>query len=404
MIKERFSYLIITTLSIAVTIGLIASPIARAASTEYTADSKVVTIYDGDSEKTVITKGKLVSDALNDAKIKVGKYDAVSPAANSVINDSVAVVRIDRARPVTVVDNGSVSSRVVTPAVDQGKVANKADSDLKSNDTASTHLVTDFVASGGAGEQMKIKRAIPVTFNIYGQTITLRTQKSTVREMLKEAGINLQESDTASINLDTPITEGMPSFNIWRNGIQTIEATEDVPFDTEVHEDSTKQTGYHEVQTVGQVGKKTVIYQVNMQNGVEVGRNKISEVITVQPVKQVEIKGTKVVLPSGSHTDWMAMAGISESDYGYVEYIVSHEGSWCPYRWQGDSSCINHGSVRDSLGYGMFQATPGRKMSSAGSDWATNPITQIKWANSYAIGRYGSWKAAYDHKASRGWW
>jgi len=52
----------------------------------------------------------------------------------------------------------------------------------------------------------------------------------------------------------------------------------------------------------------------------------------------------------------------------------------------------------------MFQATPGTKMASAGADWLTNPVTQIRWATSYAVGRYGSWAAAYNFKTSRGWW
>ena len=38
----------------------------------------------------------------------------------------------------------------------------------------------------------------------------------------------------------------------------------------------------------------------------------------------------RVPLPAGSHTDWMAQAGIAESDYGYVDYIVSHESGWNP--------------------------------------------------------------------------
>ncbi|MEU3503711.1 lytic transglycosylase domain-containing protein, partial [Streptomyces hundungensis] len=33
---------------------------------------------------------------------------------------------------------------------------------------------------------------------------------------------------------------------------------------------------------------------------------------------------------------------------------------------------------------------PGSKMSSAGSDWQTNPATQIKWGLNYMNGRYGS--------------
>jgi hypothetical protein len=32
-----------------------------------------------------------------------------------------------------------------------------------------------------------------------------------------------------------------------------------------------------------------------------------------------------------------------------------------------------------------------------GSDYLTNPITQLIWANAYAVGHYGSWANAYNH-------
>ena len=59
--------------------------------------------------------------------------------------------------------------------------------------------------------------------------------------------------------------------------------------------------------------------------------------------------------------------------------IVAHESSW------------NYQAVNASSGaYGLFQALPGSKMSSAGSDWQTNPATQIKWGLNYMNGVYGS--------------
>ncbi|MGI0134660.1 MAG: lytic transglycosylase domain-containing protein, partial [Candidatus Micrarchaeaceae archaeon] len=48
-------------------------------------------------------------------------------------------------------------------------------------------------------------------------------------------------------------------------------------------------------------------------------------------------------------------------------------------------------------GYGLCQATPGIKMSSAGSGWATNPVTQLLWCSGYAQSRYGGWYNAYQH-------
>jgi hypothetical protein len=54
--------------------------------------------------------------------------------------------------------------------------------------------------------------------------------------------------------------------------------------------------------------------------------------------------------------------------------------------------------------YGIPQAKPGSKMASAGSDWATNPRTQIAWGLSYIAGRYGSPCDALSSYNSRGWY
>lgn len=65
--------------------------------------------------------------------------------------------------------------------------------------------------------------------------------------------------------------------------------------------------------------------------------------------------------------------------YQCFSNIVNHESSW------------NYRAVNASSGaYGLVQALPGSKMSSAGSDWRTNPATQIKWGLHYMNVRYGS--------------
>jgi hypothetical protein len=98
----------------------------------------------------------------------------------------------------------------------------------------------------------------------------------------------------------------------------------------------------------------------------------------------------KVVAPKyvpGSHSDWMRAAGIAESDFGYVDYIISHESGWSCTKWNRAGSGA----------YGLGQAYPATKMAAFGSDYMTNPVTQLRWANAYATGRYGSWANAYAH-------
>lgn len=106
------------------------------------------------------------------------------------------------------------------------------------------------------------------------------------------------------------------------------------------------------------------------------------------------VRKVSVVLPAGSHTDWMAAAGIAESDFGYVDYIINHESGWG----------VTKSNYRGSGAYGLGQALPASKMAPFGADYLTNPVTQLKWANSYAKSRYGSWANAYAHWLSRHSW
>jgi hypothetical protein len=59
-------------------------------------------------------------------------------------------------------------------------------------------------------------------------------------------------------------------------------------------------------------------------------------------------------------------------------------------------------AANPSGAYGIPQALPGSKMASAGSDWRTNPATQITWGLNYISSRYGSPCAAWSYSRSHG--
>lgn len=70
-------------------------------------------------------------------------------------------------------------------------------------------------------------------------------------------------------------------------------------------------------------------------------------------------------------------------------------------RESGWSTTARNGS---SGAYGIPQSLPGSKMASAGSDWRTNPATQIKWGLGYIKGRYGTPCGAWAHSQATGWY
>lgn len=83
----------------------------------------------------------------------------------------------------------------------------------------------------------------------------------------------------------------------------------------------------------------------------------------------------------------------SASQYNAFSRIVEHESGW------------NVTATNSSSGaYGLVQALPGSKMASAGSDWKTNPATQIKWGLDYMNSRYGSPTGAWSFWQANGWY
>ncbi len=72
--------------------------------------------------------------------------------------------------------------------------------------------------------------------------------------------------------------------------------------------------------------------------------------------------------------------------------------------WNRESGW-NHKAYNEGSGaYGIPQALPGSKMQSAGSDWKTNPATQIKWGLGYIKDRYGNPCNAWQHSEDAGWY
>ncbi|MFE3186659.1 peptidoglycan-binding protein [Streptomyces violascens] len=69
--------------------------------------------------------------------------------------------------------------------------------------------------------------------------------------------------------------------------------------------------------------------------------------------------------------------------------------------WVGESNWKVYATNPSSGAYGIPQALPGTKMSTAGSDWKTNPATQIKWGLKYIDDRYGTPCHAYSTWKSR---
>ncbi|TCJ24146.1 lytic transglycosylase domain-containing protein [Nocardioides jejuensis] len=85
--------------------------------------------------------------------------------------------------------------------------------------------------------------------------------------------------------------------------------------------------------------------------------------------------------------------GWSSDQFGCLDSLWTRESGW-----------NIHADNPGSSAYGIPQALPGSKMSSAGPDWENNPVTQITWGLGYIQDRYGSPCGAWGHSQGYGWY
>ena len=362
---------------------------AVAADISTSGEQRLVTVYDQDEEKTFITNKSTIGAALREQNITIDEVDAVEPAVSTKLEAGSYTVNVYRARSV-IVEDGNIKTQVLTAEQSPKKIFEKTGSTLYKEDRTQFHLASSPLAEGGAGLRLTVERAPVVNFVQYGKPVEVRTWAKTVGELLKEKGIVHGKQDGQSVPSNTPITSHM-NLAVWRNGKQTVTVEEAIAKPTEEVKDADKEKGFREVRTVGTDGKKNVTYEIDMQNGKEVARKEIASVTTLEPVKEVVVIGTKVIVPvySGSHADWMTAAGFSAAHFGYVEKLIQKESGWNPNAMNSSSGAC-----------GLVQALPCSKL---GPNW-NDPVVALMWGQGYVNGRYGGWAGAWAHSQNTGWY
>lgn len=306
-----------------------AKPVAKAG-------ERLVTIYDRGVERTIVTKARTVREALKLARLSIDeRQDVVEPGLDSEMVAERYNVNIFRAQPVTIVDGGK-RLRVTTAQQTPILIAKAAGLEIF-NEDKTTLAKADNVAVDGADMVMRVERALAVNFILYGKMSTIRTHAKTVGELLKDKHITLKKDDTLSVDLSAKIMPGM-KIELWRNGKQTVTVEEEVKFETEKIKDANRETSYREVKQAGENGKKNVTYEIEMKNGVEVGRKEIASVVTKESKKQVEIVGTKSSNTfSGSFSEALARLRSCEGNYksntgnGYYGAYQFDKRTWGKY-------------------------------------------------------------------------
>ncbi len=287
---QKHKPLIILSASIALIIILLVILIFGLNRSVQTRDEnrRLITVYDRGTQSAFLSDAKTIGEALISNGVTVDIHDAVEPSIDEELVAPDYQVNIYRARPVVVID-GNTYVKIMTPYQTAEHIARDAGIQLYGQDVTHMTRSTDFTGEG-AGLQLTIDRAIPIFLDLYGRRTEVRTQGETVGDMLLEKNIALGANGRVSVDPSTPITAGL-SVRVWREGKQTVSVDQVIPFDVEKIQDADRPLGYKQVNTAGKNGIRTINYEVEIKDGIEISRTEIAQIITLDPTKQVETIG-----------------------------------------------------------------------------------------------------------------
>lgn len=402
--------------------GLAAVAIAASGSVAFAEARKTVTLDVDGTVKTVTTYSGSVQGMLESQGVRLGERDVVAPGTDASLADGDQVV-VRYARQVTMSD-GADEKDVWVTVTDAGEALTTL---------AERGGDVSLVASRSgdrASLPLRLNDDGPVAVVADGSTQVVEDHSDSVDSVLNRLEVELDKDDLVSVVPVATLVEDKTidaksaksadkagaDIAVQVQRVETKKVTRElaVGFDSR----TTKDSGRYEdegklVKSEGTKGVRTRVVLVRTVDGEVVHRKELSDKVTKKPVDRLVVVGTKerpvekvaveatstksTPAPSGSVKEigqqLAAARGWGGSEWTCLESLWERESGW---NYQAANPT--------SSAYGIPQALPGSKMASAGSDWASNPATQIKWGLGYIADRYGTPCGAWGHSESVGWY
>jgi resuscitation-promoting factor RpfB len=157
-------------------------------------------------------------------------------------------------------------------------------------------VVPSLDAKVASGDEIVVRRAVPVTLDIGGQLIELEVVGETVADALVAAGADSPSSISVSPALDAPLERDMliSALDVF---VRLEQETETLPVETVTREDRSLPTGSRVVVSEGEPGRLLRVYRTLVANGIEGRRVLTAEEIVAEQSPRVVAVGTAAKTP-----------------------------------------------------------------------------------------------------------
>lgn len=324
----------------------------------------------------VQTGAATVADLLHEYGLVLAEGDHLDPPPTTPLSADL-VVRLERARPVTVTVDGQPQtlrthfSNPLDILRSAGLTPGSRDRITVDGTTASA---ADLLVWPVPASSISLRRAVPVHIDDDGLLLTLETTAPTIGEALFEAGVTLFLADEVQPALDVPVTtdvtivvrrsqpisivadgarletrsqgatvaDALASAGLTLIGLdytipaeeallqpgmvvrlirvtESVETTQSIiPFETVFQADGGLELDQRQVLQEGQNGIQETITRIRYENGAEVSRETEGEQVTLVPQNRVIAYGTNIVVrtlqtPDGPVEYWRVLRAYATS-------------------------------------------------------------------------------------------
>jgi uncharacterized protein YabE (DUF348 family) len=309
--------------------------------------ARQVQIFVDDQLTTLNTTFTSPFDILNRVNIEIASVDSVQingtpvAPANVILwtTPPVTEIRIRRAMTITIREGDMVITRQTTAQT----VADALD------EAGYVLFLPDQVAPSPTDRitpnmEIVIDRSSELTIRVDGRDIETRVRAQTIGDALIESGITLNGLDYTIPSTTQPVTEGIM--------VRVIRVTEDIineqtpiGYESVLQADANLDLDRRAVIQAGQQGIWQKNYRARYENGVEIQRELVEELMVQSPVNEVVAYGTKITIRT------------IDTPEGVMEYWRSfrmYATSYYPAELGGDSTT----SIGEQLRKGIVAINP----------------------------------------------
>ena len=153
-----------------------------------------------------------------------------------------------------------------------------------------SRIIPDLNSNIKNNMSIKVINPYEIKISNGGKNLIYKTNQETVEDILKEFNIKLSSKDIINKKLDE-IVKPNDEIIITRVKEEVNTQVLEIPCEVEYIEDASLLEGQTKEHIKGENGKLEIKYRITYKNGVPIKKQKISEVILIEPIKQIVKKG-----------------------------------------------------------------------------------------------------------------